>query len=81
MPAAGQSFEWQEALATFAIIIVASFLVTWVVTGLLRMARNGYIAILGATVLGLSLLYLAWSGTSVSELLVFDQDWAAVLGC
>ncbi len=68
MPSADPSFAWQEAAGAFAIIAVTAFLVTWVVTDLGQVSRTPYVAILGLTTLALSGGYLAWSGTSVTDL-------------
>jgi hypothetical protein len=39
MPHAASAFGWQDALAALAIIVIASFLVTWLVTDRLRVRR------------------------------------------
>jgi hypothetical protein len=80
MPAADASFGWQEGLVALAIIVVAAFLVTWVVTDLLRVRRAPYVAILTATALGLLAGYLAWSGTSAAELVTSGWGWALLAG-
>jgi hypothetical protein len=68
MPVADPAFSWQEALAAFAIITVAAFLVTWILTDRLRIPRAPYIPMLLAVALGLGAGYLAWSGASAREL-------------
>jgi hypothetical protein len=68
MPVADPSFSWQEALAAFAIITAAAFLVTWVLTDLLRIPRTPYIPMLLMVALGLGVGYAAWSGTSANDL-------------
>jgi hypothetical protein len=73
MSAADQAFGWQEAMVAFTMILIAAFLVTWVVTDLLRIARTAYVAILALTIAALSAGYIAWSGTSVSELV--ESGW------
>ncbi|HEU4356524.1 MAG TPA: hypothetical protein VFT27_13125 [Actinomycetota bacterium] len=80
MPVADQAFSWQEAIAAFAIISVAAFLVTWVITDLLRIPRSPYIPILLVVALGLGAAYLAWSGTSGSELISSNVGWGLVAG-
>lgn len=69
MPVADASFGWQDALAAFSIISTVAFLVTWVVTDLGHVSRTPYVAILTLTTLALAAGYIAWSGTSVVELL------------
>ena len=68
MPVADPSFGWQDAAAAFAIIAVVAFLVTWVVTDLGHVSRTPYVAILALTTFALAGGYLAWSGTSVPDL-------------
>jgi hypothetical protein len=80
MPSVDASFGWQEATATLAIIVVAAFLVTWIVTDLLHVSRTPYVAILTAVVAGLSAIYLGWSGASLAGLLTHEWGWAVVAG-
>ena len=80
MPGADASFTWQQALAGFAVIAVVAFLVTWVLTDLLKMPRAPYIPMLLVVALGLGAGYCVWSGTSVSELLTSSVGWALAAG-
>jgi hypothetical protein len=71
MPVAtAPAFDWEHAAVAYVILVIAAFLVTWVVTDRLHVRRTGYVAIL--TLLALSLLgvELAWSGTPLVDLLV-----------
>lgn len=52
MPVADPAFGWQEAVAAFAIITVAAFLVTWILTDLLRIPGAPYIPMLLASCSG-----------------------------
>jgi hypothetical protein len=80
MPHATSAFGWQEALAALAIVVIAAFLVTWLVTDRLHVRRPAYVAILGLVVVALSAGYLAWSGTSLSELVRARWGWGVVAG-
>ena len=80
MPVADPSFGWQQAVAAFAIITVAAFLVTWILTDRLRIPRAPYIPMLLAVALGLGVGYLAWSGTSASDLLSSGVGWGLAAG-
>jgi hypothetical protein len=80
MPLADPSFGWQEAVAAFAIISVVAFLVTWVVTDLGHVPRTPYVAILTVATLSLAAGYLAWSGTSVVELVTAGWGWGILGG-
>lgn len=80
MPIADPAFNWQEALAAFAIITLAAFLVTWILTDRLRIPRAPYIPMLLAVTLGLGAGYLAWSGTSPSDLLASRVGWGLAAG-
>lgn len=80
MPVADPSFGWQEAIAAFAIISVVAFSVTWVVTDLGRVSRTPYVAILTLTTLALAAGYLAWSGTSVADLVTAGWGWGILGG-
>lgn len=63
MPSPASSMSWGGAVAWFAVIAVCSFLVTWVVTDLLKIKRGPYIGVLAVATGGLTYGYLAWSGT------------------
>ena len=80
MPVPEPSFGWQDATAAFAIIAVVAFLVTWVVTDLGHVSRTPYVAILTVTTVGLAAGYLAWSGTSVADLVAAGWVWGIVGG-
>ena len=79
MPVPDPSFGWQDATAAFAIIAIVAFLVTWVVTDLghvsgpLTSDPRGDDARLGAG-------YLAWSGTSVADLVTAGWGWGILGG-
>ena len=74
MPVADPSFGWQEAAAAFVIIAVVAFLVTWVVTDFEHVSRTLYVAILALTTFALAGGNLAWSGTSLRDLVT--DGWA-----
>jgi hypothetical protein len=80
MALADPSFSWQEALAAFAIIAMATFLVTWVLTDLLRIPREPYIPMLLFVALALGIGYLAWSGTSAADLFSSGLGWGLAAG-
>jgi hypothetical protein len=80
MPVADPSFGWQEAIAAFAIISVVAFSVTWVVTDLGRVSRTPYVAVLTLTTLVLAAGYIAWSGTSVADLVTAGWGWGILGG-
>jgi hypothetical protein len=80
MPAFDTSFTTLDTVAALAVVALAAFLVTWVVTDLLHVRRAPYIAILAGTVAVLSGGYLVWSGTSVADLLGSNPWWGAVAG-
>ncbi len=42
MPIPSSTFGWGEALAWFGVIVIASFLVTWVLTDVFRVGRSWY---------------------------------------
>ena len=80
MPVPDPSFGWQDATAAFAIIAVVAFLVTWVVTDLGHVSRTPYVAILTVTTFGLAAGYIAWSGTSVADLVTAGWVWGILGG-
>jgi hypothetical protein len=80
MPKAEPTFGWAEAAAAMAVIVIVAFLVSWLVTDMLHVRRAIYIAILGLTVLTLGGIYLAWSGTSMTELVGSGWGWGLVGG-
>ncbi len=80
MPVPDPSFGWQDATAAFAIIAVVAFLVTWVVTDLGHVSRTPYVAILTVTTFSLGAGYIAWSGTSVADLVTAGWVWGILGG-
>lgn len=80
MPSPDPRFGWPEASTALAAIALVAFLVTWVVTDVLHVRRAPYVAILSVVVGGLAAGYLAWSGTSLRELVVHDWAWGLVAG-
>jgi len=80
MPVPAASFGWQDAAAAFAIVAVVAFLVTWVVTDLGHVSRTPYVAILTGTTIGLAAGYIAWSGTSVADLVTAGWVWGILGG-
>lgn len=77
---ADPTFGWQEAIAAFAIVALMAFLVTWVVTDRWGVSRTPYVAILTLVTLGLGAGYLAWSGTSFTDLVTPAWGAAVVVG-
>jgi hypothetical protein len=80
MPVADPSFGWQEAVAAFAVISVVALSVTWFVTDLGGVSRTPYVAILTLTTLALAAGYVAWSGTSVADLVTARWGWGILGG-
>jgi len=80
MPFADGTFGWNEAAAAYAVVLVASFLVTRVVTDLMRVPRAVYVAVLAVTALTLGAFYLVRSGTSITELVASGWGWGLVAG-
>jgi hypothetical protein len=80
MPVTDPGLTWQEGLAAFGVIAVVAFLVTWVLTDLLKVRRTPYIALLFVVAVGLGAWYCAWSGTTASELFTSGAGWALVAG-
>jgi hypothetical protein len=74
------AFGWQDAAAAFAVISIVAFLVTWVATDLGHVSRTPYVAILSVTTFGLAAGYLAWSGSSVAELMTAGWGWGILAG-
>jgi len=80
MPAPDPSFGWAQAITAYAIVLVVAFLVTWVVTDRLHVSRTPYVGILTLVSLGLFAGYLAWSETSLAELLTDGWAWGILAG-
>jgi hypothetical protein len=74
MPSPG-SMSWGGGIGWFATIAVCSFLVTWVVTDLLKIKRTPYIGILAVVTGGLTYGYLTWSGTDGVGFLRHNWYW------
>lgn len=80
LPAADPTFSWQEALAALAVITIAAFLVTWLVTDVRHVRREPYVAVLTAVTAGLGAGYALVSGTSWVDLLTWHWEWGVVGG-
>lgn len=78
--AADPSFGSLEAAVAFGVILLVAFLVTWVVTDLLRVPRAPYVATLTVVTLALAAGYLSWSETSFVDLATTDWVWAIAAG-
>jgi hypothetical protein len=78
MPTPESTMTWGGALAWFGVIAVASFLITWVLTDLLRVGRTWYVGLLALMTGGLTYGYLAWSGTDAVEFLRTHWVWGLV---
>src|ERR1041385_3404176 len=79
MPIPSSTFGWGEALAWFGVIVIASFLVTWVLTDVLRVGRTWYVGLLSMMTGGLTYGYLASSGTDMLGFVRTHWVWG-VLG-
>jgi hypothetical protein len=75
MPTAAISISWLGALGWLAAIAAASFLVAWVLTGLLGVRRTPYIAALALVTGGLTVGYLAWSDTGLASFATNRWAW------
>jgi hypothetical protein len=80
MPMPAVRFDTAAAWSAYAVILVVAFLVSWLVTDRLHVRRTAYVAVLSAVVLALGAGYVAWSGTSLRELVVGDWGWALLAG-
>jgi hypothetical protein len=80
MPVPAERFDAPAGWGAFVVIVVLAFLVTWVVTDRLQVHRTPYIGILSALVLTLGAGSLAWSGTSLRELVVDRWGWGVIAG-
>lgn len=74
------SFGWQEAALAYAVVLIAAFLVTWVVTDLLHVPRTPYVGVLTLVTVALGAGYLWSSGTDLADLVVPDWGWGVVGG-
>ena len=74
------SFGWQEGIVCYVSLLIAAFLVSWLVTDVLKVRRTAYVAILAAVVCALSGVYVAWSGASAVRLLTSAWGWGLLAG-
>lgn len=80
MPPAAPTFQWHEAVLAFALIALAAFLVSYVLTDRLHVRRTAYVGALLVVSLGLGGGYLLWSKTSLHELVVTNWGWGLLAG-
>ena len=66
---------WGGALIWFGAIALSSFLITWVVTDLLKVGRTVYVGLLAVLTGGLTYGYLAWSRTDAIGFLRDHWAW------
>jgi hypothetical protein len=78
MPSPSDAMNWTGAVAWFGVIALCAFLVTWVVTDLLRIRRTPYIGVLAAVTGSLTYGYLAWSGTDAVGFVRNHWVWGLV---
>jgi hypothetical protein len=67
-------------MLAFAVIALAAFLVSYVLTDRMHVRRAGYVAALSLVSLGLGAGYLAWSGTALRELVLEGWAWGLLAG-
>lgn len=75
MPASVSPIAWGGSLAWFGAIALCSFLITWVVTDLLRVRRTAYVGLLALLTGGLTYGYLAWSQTDAVGFFRYHWAW------
>jgi len=80
MPAADPSFTWQAAVIGYLTVLVAAFLVTWVVTDLLHVRRTIYVGVLAIFVIGLGGWYTGFSGITLQDVVGSNPWWSLVAG-
>jgi hypothetical protein len=67
------AIDWIDALVWFGVIAVAGFLVSWVLTEVLRVRRSLYVGALAIVTGGLTAGYLAWSRVGAT---FWTHNWA-----
>lgn len=78
MPSTGVG--WAGSLAWLLALVLASFLVSWLLTERARLGHTAYVAALAVVTAGLTAGYLAWSGVSATELLTSGWGWGLLAG-
>jgi hypothetical protein len=80
MPAAESSLTWQAALIGYLTVMIAAFLVTWVVTDLFNVRRTIYVGVLALLVIGLGGWYTAFSAMTLGDAVGSNAMWGLVAG-
>ena len=75
MPEPLHPAPWAGSLIWLGVLVIVSFLVTWVLADRLRMRRTPYIAALTVVTAAMAAGYIAWVGVSVTELLTTHWVW------
>lgn len=78
MPIPESTLGWGESLAWFGVIVIASFLVTWVLTDRFEVGRTLYVGVLAVMTGSLTYGYLLWSGTDALGFLRSHWTWGLV---
>jgi hypothetical protein len=78
MPVPDSSMSWWMTLAALAVLAVVAFLVSWLLTDVVRVPRALYLAALMVVTGALTVGYLAWSGTDAVAFLTRHWGWGLV---
>jgi hypothetical protein len=75
MPLPDGSMSWWMPLLAVGVFALVAFLVSFVLTDVLRLPRSAYLAALMAVTAALTYGYLAWSGTDAAAFLTRQWAW------
>lgn len=75
MPLPDASMAWWMTLSAIGVLAVAAFLVSWVLTDVLRLPRAAYLAALMVVSGAATYAYLAWSGTDATAFFTRNWQW------
>lgn len=78
MPVPGASIDWWMTLSALGVIAVVAFLVSWVLTDVLRLPRAAYLTALMVVTAAATYGYLAWSGTDAWAFVSRNWVWGIV---
>lgn len=78
MPVPDVSITWWMTLSAVGVIGLVAFLVSWVLTDVVRLPRAAYLGALMAVTGGITYGYLVWSGTDAWAFVSHNWVWGLV---
>lgn len=80
MPIPSATASWTGCLIWLLVLMIAAFLVSWLVADRLRANQLTYVGVLTLMTAGFTVGYLAWADVGIRDLLVDNWLWGLAVG-